>query len=524
MSYISKFANFKLRNVLSHMISWKLVVKTFDQCSAPCSSETTIDGYMENYKLFHKTYTQLYAEAEAVQQHQNEVNEIRAERLAHHNNLPESEVKQLSTLPESYYDQKPAKKIYKPTNNNLRSSSNTSRANQDNSPRINRGIGYDNQREVNVAGALGKSRMQLNHKEKDVLCKQEEAGDQRNAEKMIEKDDMMRLVEIILFIIDSGCSKHMTGNLKLLSNFVEKFLGTVKFGNDQIASILEVAFRKSTCYIRDLKGNDLLTGSCGTYIYSITLKNTSTPNPIYLMAKASSSQAWLCHHRLSYLNFDTINLLSNYDIVESINGKKYVLVNVDDYSRYTWTHFLRSKDETPKVLINFPKLVQRGLHAQGILLSQELTSLSPGTQSQESVSHTTEILTLSNELDFLFSLMFDELLNGTTLVVLKSSAIHAADAPGQHQQQNTIPSTSTNVAADTPPLNIQTTSVTTSQAPTQALTVTATENINQAETQKENAQVDEDEFINIFSTLVHEQGETSSRYVESLNMYTLVQI
>nr|GFA30976.1 hypothetical protein [Tanacetum cinerariifolium] len=103
------------------------------------------------------------------------------------------------------------------------------------------------------------------------------------------------LIEIVLFIVDSGYSKHMTGNLKLLINFVEKFLGTVKFRNDQIAPILgygdlvqetvtikrvyyveglnhnlfsvgqfydadlEVAFRKSTCFIRDLKGNDLLT-------------------------------------------------------------------------------------------------------------------------------------------------------------------------------------------------------------------------------------------------------------------------
>nr|GFC17819.1 integrase, catalytic region, zinc finger, CCHC-type, peptidase aspartic, catalytic [Tanacetum cinerariifolium] len=47
-----------------------------------------------------------------------------------------------------------------------------------------------------------------------------------------------RLIDIVLFIIDSGCSKHMTGNLKLLINFVEKFLGTVKFGNDQISPIL----------------------------------------------------------------------------------------------------------------------------------------------------------------------------------------------------------------------------------------------------------------------------------------------
>nr|GFB55547.1 integrase, catalytic region, zinc finger, CCHC-type, peptidase aspartic, catalytic [Tanacetum cinerariifolium] len=273
---------------------------------------------------------------------------------------------------------------------------------------------------------------------------------------------LLQLVEIVLFIIDSGCSKHMTRNLKLLINFVEKFLGAVKFGNDQIAPILgygdlvqgavtikrvyyveglnhnlfsvgqfcdanldvafrkstcfirdlkgndlltgytykpksgkenvnlnvsmplgnasrtanvmdpmtsrhstvsrtvkfgndqiapilgygdlvqgavmikrvyyveglnhnlfsigqfcqfydadmEVAFWKSTCYIRDLKGNDLLTGSRGTYLYSITLQDKNCPNLICLMAKATLSQAWLWHCRLSHLNFDTINLLS----------------------------------------------------------------------------------------------------------------------------------------------------------------------------------------------------------------------
>nr|GEY98274.1 ribonuclease H-like domain-containing protein [Tanacetum cinerariifolium] len=154
------------------------------------------------------------------------------------------------------------------------------------------------------------------------------------------------LVDIVLFIIDSWCSKYMTGNLKLLINFVEKFLGTIKFGNDQIAPILgygdlvqravtikrvyyveglnhnlfsvgqfcdvdlEVAFRKSTCYIRDLKGNDFLTCSRGTDLYSIKLQDTNSPNPICLIAKVTSSQAWLWHRRLSHLNFDTINLLS----------------------------------------------------------------------------------------------------------------------------------------------------------------------------------------------------------------------
>nr|GFB02795.1 retrovirus-related Pol polyprotein from transposon TNT 1-94 [Tanacetum cinerariifolium] len=173
---------------------------------------------------------------------------------------------------------------------------------------------------------------------------------------------------------------------------------------------------KSTCYIHDLKGNDLLIGSRGMDLYSITSQDTTSPNLICLMAKASSSQAWLWHRRLSHLNFDTINLLLKNDIlvglpklkfikdhlcsscklrkakqksfhtkltliskrrlqhlhmdlcgpmrVTSINGKRYVLVIVDDYSRYTWNHFLRSKDETPEVLIDFLRLVQRGLQAQ----------------------------------------------------------------------------------------------------------------------------------------------------------------
>nr|GFB35023.1 hypothetical protein [Tanacetum cinerariifolium] len=132
------------------------------------------------------------------------------------------------------------------------------------------------------------------------------------------------IVEIIIFIVDSGCSNYMTGNLKLLTNFVEEFLGSVKFGNDQIAPILGFGDLKSTCYFRDLKGNDLLTGSHGTDLNSITLQDTSSPNPICLMAKATSSQAWLWHRRLSHLNFDTINLLSKNDIVIGLPKLKFV--------------------------------------------------------------------------------------------------------------------------------------------------------------------------------------------------------
>ncbi|GJV09924.1 retrovirus-related pol polyprotein from transposon TNT 1-94 [Tanacetum coccineum] len=146
----------------------------------------------------------------------------------------------------------------------------------------------------------------------------------------------------------------------------------------------------------------------------------SSPTPICFSAKASPTQAWLWHRRLYQLNFDTINLLLKNDIVnglpklkfikdqlcssceqgkskrssfktiaitrlkksldflhmdlcglmrvESINGKKYILVIVDDYSRYTWTHFLRTKDETSEVLKDFLKMIQWNLQAQVIAI------------------------------------------------------------------------------------------------------------------------------------------------------------
>ncbi|GJT76118.1 hypothetical protein Tco_1042843, partial [Tanacetum coccineum] len=78
------------------------------------------------------------------------------------------------------------KKIYKPTNDNLRTSSNTSIANQDNTPRINRGTRYDNQRVVNVVGA--KENVAY-HKEKRLSCKQKEARFQLNAEQADWRDD-----------------------------------------------------------------------------------------------------------------------------------------------------------------------------------------------------------------------------------------------------------------------------------------------------------------------------------------------
>nr|GEZ95862.1 Gag-Pol polyprotein [Tanacetum cinerariifolium] len=129
-------------------------------------------------------------------------------------------------------------------------------------------------------------------------------------------------------------------------------------------------------------------------------------------------------------------------------------------------------------------------------------SLSPAIQRQANVPQADMTVTTSNELDLLFSPMFNELLNGSSKVVSKSSTVSAADAPNQHQRQN-----------HTTSLNNHTTPSPTCQILTLAPTVISSENINQAETYSENDQVADDEFINIFSTLIQDQGETSSQQV-----------
>ncbi|GJS95392.1 retrovirus-related pol polyprotein from transposon TNT 1-94 [Tanacetum coccineum] len=228
------------------------------------------------------------------------------------------------------------------------------------------------------------------------------------------------VVQIVLWYLDSGCSKHMTGDRSQLTNFVNKYLGTVKFGNDHVAKILgygdyqirnvtisrvdyvkglghnlffvgklcdsnlEVAFRQHTWFIYNLEGVDLLTGSRGKNLYTLSLGDMMASSPICLLSKALKNKSWLWHQRLSYLNFDAFNHLARHSLVRglpklkfekdhlcsayamgkskkkphkpkseetnqeklylvhmdlcrpmrvaSVNGKKYILVIVDDYS------------------------------------------------------------------------------------------------------------------------------------------------------------------------------------------------
>ncbi|GJU07583.1 retrovirus-related pol polyprotein from transposon TNT 1-94 [Tanacetum coccineum] len=218
----------------------------------------------------------------------------------------------------------------------------------------------------------------------------------------------------------------MTGDRSQLTNFINKFLGTVKFGNDHVAKILgygdykirnvtisrvyyveglghnlffvgqfcdsnlEVAFRQHTCFIHNLEGVDLLTGSRGNNLYTLSLGDMMASSPICLLSKASKTKSWLWHRCLPKLKFEKDHLCSacamgkskkkpykpkfedtnqeklyllHIDLcgpmrVASVNVKKYILVIVDDYSRFTWVKFLRLKYEASDFIIKFLKMIQ----------------------------------------------------------------------------------------------------------------------------------------------------------------------
>ncbi|GJW02843.1 retrovirus-related pol polyprotein from transposon TNT 1-94 [Tanacetum coccineum] len=321
-----------------------------------------------------------------------------------------------------------------------------------------------------------------------------------------------KVIQIVLWYLDSGCSKHMTGDRSQLTNFVNKFLGTVKFGNDHVAKIwssiyldyqignvtisrvyyveglghnlfsvgqfcdsnLEVAFCQHTCFIRNLEGVDLLTGSRGNNLYTLSLGDMMASSPICLLSKASKTKSWLWHRRLSHLNFGAINHLARHGLVRglpklkfekdhlcsacamgkskkkpykpksedtnqeklyllhmdlcgpmrvaSVNGKKYILVIVDDYSRFTWVKFLRSKDEAPDFIIkriietihvDFDKLTM--MASEHSSSGPALHEITPATICSGLVPNpppSTQFVPPSRtNWDMLFQPLFDELLN-----------------------------------------------------------------------------------------------------------------
>nr|GFB99780.1 hypothetical protein [Tanacetum cinerariifolium] len=217
------------------------------------------------------------------------------------------------------------------------------------------------------------------------------------------------VVQIVLWYLDSGCSKHMTEDRSQLTNFIDKFLGTVKFGNDHVAKIMGYGdYQIGNVTIS--KGVDLLSGSQENNLYTMSLGDMMKSSPICPLSKALKTKSLLWHRRLSHLNFGAINHLARQGLVwglpklkfkkdhlrsacpmgkskkksykpksedtnheklyllhidlcgpmrvESVNGKKYILVIIDDYSRFTWVKCLRLKDEASDFIIKFLKMIQ----------------------------------------------------------------------------------------------------------------------------------------------------------------------
>ncbi|GKA34147.1 retrovirus-related pol polyprotein from transposon TNT 1-94, partial [Tanacetum coccineum] len=186
-----------------------------------------------------------------------------------------------------------------------------------------------------------------------------------------------------------GYGDYQLGNVTISRVYYVKGLGHNLFSVGQFCDAdLEVSFWKNTCFILNLEGVDLLSGSQDTNLYTISLDGMLKTPLICLLSKASKTKSLLWHHQLSHLNFacglgkskksshqpkdkdtnqEKLHLL-HMDLcgpmrVVSINGKSYILVIVNDYSRFTWVRFLRTKDEAPMAIIECIKNIQVRLNA-----------------------------------------------------------------------------------------------------------------------------------------------------------------
>nr|GEW07742.1 hypothetical protein [Tanacetum cinerariifolium] len=115
------------------------------------------------------------------------------------------------------------------------------------------------------------------------------------------------VVQIFLWYLDSGCSKHMTGDRTHLMNFVKKFNGTVRFGNDHFGAIMgygyyvigdSVISGKHSCYVRDTDVVELIKGSRGSNLYTISVEDMMKSSIICWLSKASKNKSWLWHRQV----------------------------------------------------------------------------------------------------------------------------------------------------------------------------------------------------------------------------------
>ncbi|GJU97372.1 integrase, catalytic region, zinc finger, CCHC-type containing protein [Tanacetum coccineum] len=164
-----------------------------------------------------------------------------------------------------------------------------------------------------------------------------------------------KVVQIVLWIVDSGCLKLMMGERSLLKNFIEKFMGTIHFRNDNFAAI--------TSYGDYIQGNITI---CHVYLLKVQSDFT-----IILWFMTPSTLTILFRYITRSTKLDLVDGLPTFKMERiafvllvkrkskkaspppKLVTKSIILVIVDDYSRYTWVYFLHSKDETPEIIKKF---------------------------------------------------------------------------------------------------------------------------------------------------------------------------
>nr|GFA63968.1 ribonuclease H-like domain-containing protein [Tanacetum cinerariifolium] len=246
---------------------------------------------------------------------------------------------------------------------------------------------------------------------------------------------------------------------------------------------LEVAFRKSTCFVRDLQGNDLLIGNYGSDLYTISLQESTSSTPLCLMAKATATQEWLWHRRLSHLNFDYINLLSKKDIVIGLpklkDGKnldkmkekrdQYILVGYSTQSKGYRVYNKRTRIIVESIHIRFDEIKE----VSETSVAKDTSGLVP--QRQDVFSSADADVPSQQHLDLLFYPLYEEFFN-------------AGSNPSMSIQSTLAPSTHTNVHAEK-------------------------NNNDQAE---EREQLQDDEFTNPFYAPTQEVVASSSHNIEQV--------
>ncbi|GJT47285.1 retrovirus-related pol polyprotein from transposon TNT 1-94 [Tanacetum coccineum] len=127
----------------------------------------------------------------------------------------------------------------------------------------------------------------------------------------------IRTLQLIVRNIRQGTS--LSAAHRLIEGLGHNLFSVGKFCNGD----LEVAFQKNTCFIRNLEGVDLLSGSRDTNLYTISLDDMLKTSSTCLLSKESKTKSWFWHHYLSHLNFGTINKIAKDGLARGIPRLKF---------------------------------------------------------------------------------------------------------------------------------------------------------------------------------------------------------